>query len=91
MKLVREFERMDAFCGFFAALLEVFGENQRGSGIFSVEMRTFSSQLSTISWEKIYFGPPLWLSPLGVYQIIPKQPGYIPGQVRFLIRAKVIA
>ena len=64
---------MDAFCGIVRGTR---GKSEEPD-FCSVEMGAFSSQFSTTSREKKLFGPPLWLSPPGVYQILPKQPGYI--------------
>ena len=50
---------MDAFCGFVRGIR---GKSEE-LGVFYVEMRAFSSQFSTTCWEKIFFGPPLWLEP----------------------------
>ena len=50
---------MDAFCSFVRGIR---GKSEE-LGVFSVEMRAFSSQFSITSWENILFGPPLWLNP----------------------------
>ena len=46
---------MDAFCGYVRGIR---GKSEE-LGVFSVEMRAFSSQLSSTSWENKLFGPPL--------------------------------
>ena len=78
---------MDAFCGIVRG---VRGKSDE-LGVFSVEMRGFSSQFSTTSWEKKLFGPPLWLSPPRSISDSLKTAGLHSRQARFLIGAEAIA
>ena len=78
---------MDAFCGF------VRGTRRKSEelGVVSVEMGAFTSQFSTTSWEKKFFGPPLWLSPDRCITAAFKTAGLHSRQARFLIGAKATA
>ena len=78
---------MDAFCGFVRGIR---GKSEE-LGVFPVELRAFSSQFSTTSWEKILFGPPLWLSPDWSTSDFSKTAGLHSRQARFLIGAKATA
>ena len=78
---------MDAFGGF------VRGTRRKSEelGAVSVEMGAFTSQFSTTSWERILFGPPLWLSPDRCITAAFKTAGLYSRQARFLIGAKATA
>ena len=78
---------MDAFCGFARGTREKSEE----LGVFPVEMRAFSSQFSTTSWENILFGPPLWLSPDRCVTDYSKTAWLHSRQAHFLIGAKATA
>ena len=75
---------MDAFCGFVRGIR---GKSEE-LGVFYVEMRAFSSQFSTTCWEKIFFGPPLWLEPPRSISDSSKTAGLHSRQARFLNRGK---
>ena len=78
---------MDAFCGFVRGIR---GKSEE-LGVFSVEMRAFSSQFSTTSWENNLFRPPFWLSPDRCISDSSKTAGLNSRQARFLIGAKATA
>ena len=60
---------MDAFCDLFRGLRWKSEE----LGAFSIEMRRFSSQFPTSSWESIFLARPFRCAPLGLYPVLPKQ------------------
>ena len=78
---------MDAFYGF----VRVTRRKSEELGVVSVEKGAFTSQFSTTSWEKILFGPPLWLSPDRCISDSSKTAALHSRQACFLIGAKATA
>ena len=80
---------MDAFFGFVRG---VWGKSEE-LGVFSVEMRAFSSHFSTPLGRIFYFylARPLWLSPDRCISDYSKTTGLHSRQARFLIGAKATA